>query len=80
MQNTFEKQNYHPQPHYRAPCMKYFEVSIRPLYTYRCAPENTSYLGRDSGGGWGNSGSPSPNSNLSAKRKDPFYTDPYYIP
>ena len=30
-----ENHNCHPQPHYRASCMKYFEGSIRPTYMYR---------------------------------------------
>ena len=30
-----ENQNFHPHPHYGAPCMKYYEGSIRPIYVYR---------------------------------------------
>ena len=32
---VIENQNYHPHPHCRAPCMKYVEGSIRPIYMYR---------------------------------------------
>ena len=30
-----ENHNCQPHPHTRAPCMKYFEGSIRPIYMYR---------------------------------------------
>ena len=30
-----EDHNFHPHPHYRAPCMKYVEGSIRPIYMCR---------------------------------------------
>ena len=52
--DMIENHNFHPHPHCRAPCMKYYEGSIRPSYMY--APENMSYRGRNSGGGLGNYG------------------------
>ena len=33
--NPVENQNVHPHPHYRAPCMKHVEGSIRPICMYR---------------------------------------------
>ena len=50
-----ENQNFHPHPHYRAPCMNMLGA---PKGRFMCAaPENLRYRGTYSGGGWGNSGS-----------------------
>ena len=56
--SMFENQRCYPHPHYRAPCMKHYEGSIRPcciyiyiyIYIYNAAPEHMSYRRRDSGG------------------------------
>ena len=32
---VFENPNYHPHPHCRAPCIKHFEGSARPIYLHR---------------------------------------------
>ena len=40
--------NRQPHPHYRAPCMKYVEGSVRPIYLY--PPEHMSRRGHNSGG------------------------------
>ena len=33
--SSLESQHFHPHPHYRAPCMKYVEGSVRPICMYR---------------------------------------------
>ena len=42
-----ENQNYHPRPLYSAPCMKYAEGSIGPIYMYRPRRYNLRRWGCD---------------------------------